>query len=253
MHVVASALGATKASSPSGGPQRVGVSDPGRPSLLVIEDERVTLALLRRVLSRAGFMVLESTTGENGLSLFLAHRPALILLDIGLPGIDGLEVLRRLREQHDGVPILLLTSMDGNRDRVVGLDAGADDYVVKPFDPCELVARVRALLRRVVSQPAAREMMVSGDLRLSVLTRKCSKGVREIDLTPTEAVLLSVLMTHPEEVMSRESLMEHLWGQQCHVTGKSLDVYVHRLREKLTDEGGESPIRTVRGVGYTLR
>ena len=181
-----------------------------------------------------------------------AERPDLVLLDLLLPDLDGMEVCRRLRAQGDPVPVLMLTARDGVDDRVDGLDTGADDYVVKPFDTAELVARVRALLRRT---RAARERPQRrfADLEVDLESREVRRGERLVELTRREFDLLALLVEHPRRVMSRERLMTEAWGYRAAVETNAVDVYVGYLRRKLEEGGEERLLWTVRGVGFVLR
>ena len=221
------------------------------PSILVVDDEPSVRGSLDRALSLDRYAVEAVGDGERALDR-LAERPYdAVVLDIAMPGIDGLEVCRRLREAGDRTPILMLTARDAVDDRVAGLDAGADDYLVKPFALKELTARVRALLRRgeVGDAPVLR----FDDLALNRETREVTRGPRSIELSRTEFSLLELFMDNPRRVLSRSEIFERVWGYDFGPASNSLAVYIGYLRRK-TEAGGESRvIHTVRGVGYVLR
>jgi len=223
----------------------------GDTRILIVEDEATTLSLIRRTLANEGFSILEAGTGEAGLGLYWEYQPQLIVLDIILPGMDGFEVCQTLRSRGEGVPILMLTSKGKDSDRVLGLNLGADDYVVKPFYPKELVARVKAILRRTSKSVAPTANLEYRGITLEFRYRKCIKENGEVDLTPTEFSLLAELLSHPGQVLSRDVLNERLWGANHRGSAKSLDVYIGRLRDKLEGAQEEPPlIHTERGVGY---
>ncbi len=223
--------------------------------ILVVDDEPHIVELVRYNLQQEGYEVLAAGDGETALSKSASERPDLIILDLMLPGVDGLEVCRRLRRES-AVPIIMLTARGGEVERVVGLDLGADDYVIKPFSPRELVARVRAVLRRHVREvapPTARPLCV-GPLRLDAGTQDVMLAGRRVDLTAREFELLRLFMRHPNRVFTRDFLLEHLWGHDFYGSTRTVDMHVSRLREKIEDDPGEPRfIVTVRGVGYKLR
>jgi DNA-binding response OmpR family regulator len=216
--------------------------------VLVVEDERPISDLLRLYLSREGFGVHTEFDGPGGLTAARTKHPVAIVLDVGLPGIDGTEVCRRLRAEDNWVPIIFCTARDDEVDRVLGLELGADDYVTKPFSPREVVARVKSLVRR--SGLAQRESapMSVGDITIDTTQRRVFNGAEEIDLTATEFDLLAHLMSEPGRVFSRDQLLAEVWGYAAVVGTRTVDVHVAQLRGKL---GDASPIRTVRGVGYS--
>jgi two-component system response regulator MprA len=218
--------------------------------LAVDDDPRIT-SLLRRILAYEGYSVSVAASGDEALARTLEHPPDLIVLDIMLPGIDGMEITRRLRMAGDNVPILMLTARDAVADRVQGLAIGADDYLVKPFAPEELVARVNALLRR--TQPERAEVLRYADVELDTGTRLAHRGSREIDLSPTEYELLALFMRRPRQVLTRDLILERVWGLDFEGSSNVMEVYIGYLRNKL--EGGGEPrlIHTVRGVGYVMR
>jgi two-component system response regulator MprA len=225
--------------------------------VLVVDDEPALVKALERALRLDGHDVAIATDGQYALDRLAGSTPDLVVLDVMMPRIDGLEVCRRLRSAGDRVPVLMLTARDGIDDRVDGLDAGADDYLSKPFSLRELRARVRALLRRAEvpdeQDTEARQTVSFGDLRLDPATREVHRGDRPIELTRTEFSLLELFLRHPRVVLSRSQLFEHVWGYDLGATSNALGVYIGYLRRK-TEEGGEPRLlHTVRGVGYALR
>lgn len=225
--------------------------------LVVDDDSRVTSAL-RRTLAYEGYQVSVAANGEQALFLARTKLPDLVILDRMLPGIDGLEVCRRLRaagaEEHAGnLAILMLTARDAVIDRVTGLETGADDYLVKPFALEELLARVKALLRRHQPSDVAREVLVFADLELDTATRQARRGSRLIDLSTTEYELLALFMRNPRIVLTRGLLMDRIWGDDFEGGPNVLEVYIGHLRAKLEREGEERLIQTIRGTGYVLR
>jgi two-component system OmpR family response regulator len=218
---------------------------------LVVEDESKMAALLRRGLQEEGYAVDVAATGEDGAWLGGENDYDVILLDVMLPDIDGFEVCRRLRTGGRWSPILMLTAHDGVQDRVAGLDAGADDYLTKPFSFDELFARVRALLRRGPAERPA--VLSSGDLSLDPATRRVRRAAVELDLTPKEFALLELFLRHPGEALSRTRILEHVWDFAYDGDSNVVDVYVRYLREKVDRPFGRRSIETVRGVGYRLR
>lgn len=218
--------------------------------ILVIEDEQKIADFLRRGLTYEGFQVDVRADGEAGLKAARDNPPDLVILDIMLPGLDGFEVCRRLRAGGP-VPILMLTARDSVSDRVKGLDSGADDYVVKPFHFEELIARVRALLRR--SRPSEEMILHFADLTLNVTTREVTRGTRKVELTTKEFDLLHFFMRHPRQVLPRELIYDRIWGYDFGGESNILEVYIRYLRSKLESGGEPRLIQTVRGVGYALR
>ena len=229
------------------------MTTPGRARLLVVDDERAVRDALRRALRLEGYDVTLAADGEEALASLTSSEPDAVILDVLMPGVDGLVVCRRLRERGSRVPVLMLTARDAVGDRVAGLDAGADDYVVKPFALEELLARVRALLRRARPEDDGDEALAFADLSVDVGTREVRRGDREIDLTRTEFNLLELFLRNPRQVLERTLILERVWGYDFGPTTNSLDVYIGYLRRK-TEAGGEPRlIQTVRGVGYALR
>ncbi|HLG50199.1 MAG: response regulator transcription factor [Chloroflexi bacterium] len=218
--------------------------------ILVIDDDRRITAMLRRALAYEGYEVDIASDGTKGLLIARDRPPDLVILDVMMPGLDGLEVCRRLRTGGD-VPILMLTARDEVPDRVAGLDAGADDYLVKPFALEELTARVRALLRR--RDGSASTVLSFGDLKLDTARREAMRGNRVIELTTKEYELLALFMRHPRQVLTRDVILEQVWGYDFGGDANVLEVYVGYLRNKLEEGGEPRLIQTVRGAGYVLR
>jgi two-component system response regulator MprA len=213
--------------------------------VLIVDDDAGVRRMLARTLEGAGYEVTVAADGSGALVENERSAPDLILLDVTMPGMDGLGVTRRLRAKGDAIPVLLLTARDGVADRVAGLDAGADDYLVKPFASDELLARVRALLRR---GGAPGDLLSAGDVTLDLVERAASRAGRMLNLTPREADLLELLLRNARAVVTREQALAHVWGDGG-VTANAVDRYVAYLRSKL----GDPPlIRTVRGVGFVL-
>ena len=222
---------------------------PSRGLILVIEDEPAIAELIRLNLAGAGFGVRLERDGEAGLAAVGRCRPDAVILDVGLPGIDGVEVCRRLRAAQDWTPVLFVTARDDEVDRIVGLELGADDYVTKPFSPRELVARVATVLRRSQGLADASAPLRVGAVRLDPAGRRVHAGDREVNLTATEFDLLAYLMRRPGRVFDREQLLNAVWGYSAVAGARTVDVHIAQVRAKLRDA---SPIRTVRGVGYAV-
>ncbi|MER8183200.1 response regulator transcription factor [Kitasatospora sp. NPDC094015] len=231
--------------------------------VLVVDDEPALRDALESSLAFEGYEVATATDGYEALEAVERQRPDLVLLDIMMPRMDGLTTVRRMRSRGDAVPVLMLTARDAVGDRVTGLDVGADDYLAKPFELDELLARVRALLRRnaLAAEAAARasvetddsEVLAFADLRMNLATREVTREGRPIELTRTEFMLLEMFLSHPRQVLTREQILKAVWGFDFEPSSNSLDVYVMYLRRK-TEQGGMSRvIQTVRGVGYALR
>lgn len=232
----------------------------GEARILVVDDEPAVREALRRSLAFEGYAVQTAVDGLDALDKAASYAPDLIVLDIQMPRMDGLTAARRLRAAGGVVPILMLTARDTVGDRVTGLDAGADDYLVKPFELDELFARVRALLRRsayaaprTAGDEQPEDVLTFGDLRMDLATREVSRGGRAVELTRTEFTLLEMFLAHPRQVLTREQILKTVWGFDFEPSSNSLDVYVMYLRRK-TEAGGEPRVvHTVRGVGYALR
>jgi DNA-binding response OmpR family regulator len=220
------------------------------PRVLVVEDDRDIADVLRRSLDLDGYEVRLAGDGEAALAEAGVFEPDAVILDLGLPKLDGVEVCRRLRSDGD-VPILMLTARDGVDDRVGGLDSGADDYLVKPFERRELLARLRALLRRRPPRGAA--SLVVGDLRLNPDAHEAFRGDRALDLTSREFELLEYFMRNDRLVVSRERLLDDVWGYHPYAETNTVDVFISNLRRKLESDGENRVLHTVRGSGYVLR
>lgn len=221
-------------------------------TVLVVDDDERLLKMLQRTLTYEGFCVLTAIDGASALEQVQTHHPDVMVLDWMMPGLDGIQVVKQLRAQRDPVLILILTARDAIEDRVLGLDSGADDYLPKPFAPAELIARLRALLRRSSAIPQD-EPLTYADLYLNPLTRETRRGTRAFELTAKEFDLLHYLMRHPRRVLHREEILQNVWGYDFEGEDNVLEVYIGYLRRK-TEAGGEPRlIQTVRGVGYVLR
>ena len=224
--------------------------------ILVVDDDRAVRESLRRSLEFNGYQVELASDGAQALEANIPNRPDAMVLDVMMPRLDGLEVARRLRSTGDDLPILVLTARDTVSDRVSGLDAGADDYLPKPFALEELLARLRALLRRAIpdgQNGQASEMLSFADLTLDPGTREVRRGGREISLTRTEFALLELFLSYPKHVLTRGRILEEVWGYDFPTSGNALEVYVGYLRRKTEAEAEPRLIHTVRGVGYVLR
>ena len=221
-----------------------------RVRILVIEDERRVRSFLERGLTEAGFSVDAATDGQAGLDLALVHPYDAIVLDLMLPKKDGLSVLRELRAAGRSVPVLILTARDEVDDRVRGLDAGADDYLPKPFAFAELLARLRALLRRGTSRPSLLEV---GDLRVDLVARRAERAGRKLELSAKEFALLEYLARHAGEVVTRTMISEHVWDMNFDSFSNVIDVYIRYLRRKIDEPFATKLIHTRRGIGYVLQ
>jgi two-component system response regulator MprA len=222
--------------------------------ILVIDDERAVRESLRRALELEGYEIELASDGEEALVRFGLESPVdAAILDVLMPGIDGLEVCRRLRVNGNRVPVLMLTARAEVDSRVAGLDAGADDYLAKPFALAELLARVRALLRRSGNGEEASDTLRFADLELDPGTREVRRAGRPIELTRTEFSLLELFLRNPRQVLTRSIIFERVWGYDFGPSSNSLDVYIGYLRRKSEDGGAARLIHTVRGVGYALR
>ncbi|MGW0563655.1 response regulator transcription factor [Streptomyces sp. NPDC003016] len=228
--------------------------------ILIVDDEPAVREALQRSLAFEGYGTEVAVDGVDALAKAASYAPDLIVLDIQMPRMDGLTAARRIRSSGDTLPILMLTARDTVGDRVTGLDAGADDYLVKPFELDELFARIRALLRRsayaagtAAGEEAPGHVLSFADLRMDLVTREVTRGGRPVELTRTEFTLLEMFLAHPRQVLTREQILKAVWGFDFEPSSNSLDVYVMYLRRK-TEAGGEPRlVHTVRGVGYALR
>jgi two-component system OmpR family response regulator len=234
---------------PESGHDGVVTDPPAKGLVLVVEDERPIADLVRLYLSREGFGVHVEHDGTAGLAAARRLRPVVCVLDIALPGTDGTDICRRLRADGDWTPVIFLTARDDEVDRVLGLELGADDYVTKPFSPRELVARVKALVRRAAGPPDGGRVRTLGPLTLDPERRRATVDGSALSLTPTEFDLLAHLLGRPGRVFTREELLATVWGYASHAGTRTVDVHVAQVRGKLGDAAGM--IRTVRGVGYT--
>lgn len=224
--------------------------------MLVVDDEPALREALQSSLEFEGYKVVTANDGQAALDAVAADTYDAVLLDVMMPRLDGLTACRRLRASGNHIPVLMLTARDAVGDRVSGLDAGADDYLVKPFELDELLARVRALLRRgaLSSSPAeGADTLTYGDLRMDLATREVTRADRRLDLTRTEYLLMELFLAHPRQVLTRDQILSEVWGFDFEPTSNSLDVYVMYLRRKTEAGGQPRVIHTVRGVGYVLR
>ena len=224
-----------------------------KPTVLVVEDEEALSMLLQYNLEKEGYNVVATADGEEAAMLVREMEPDLVLLDWMLPSLSGIELCRRLRSRSEtrNLPIVMITARGEEADRIRGLDTGADDYITKPFSTTELMARIRAVLRRI--RPALAEDIVTfGDVVMDRSTHRVRRGEREIHLVPTEYRLLEHLMQHPGRVFSRAQLLDAVWGSDVYVEARTVDVHIGRLRKALNQKGQRDPIRTVRAAGYAL-
>ncbi|HSD80897.1 MAG TPA: response regulator transcription factor [Solirubrobacteraceae bacterium] len=226
------------------------MSTPRDPRVLVVEDDEEIAQVLQRSLRLEGYEVRLAADGPAALQTAAAFNPDLVVLDLGLPGLDGIDVARALRREDD-VPILILTARDALDSRVEGLDAGADDYLIKPFERQELLARLRALLRR--RPPRGSASLVVGDLALNPDTHEVRRGERDVELTQREFELLEYLMRNERIVVPRQRLLEEVWGYDPFATTNTIEVFVSNVRRKLEAEGEPRLLHTIRGAGYVLR
>lgn len=226
---------------------------PSRPVVLLVEDEAAQREVLRYNLEAEGFEVAIAQDGEEAMERLAEGAPDLILLDWMLPHVSGIEVCRRLRLRPEtrSIPVIMLSARSEEVDKVRGLETGADDYVIKPYSVIELMARLRAHLRRV-RPSAAGQVLDWGDLRLDSETHRVSRAGVELKLGPTEFRLLAAFMERPGKVWTREALLDRVWGRDIYVDSRTVDVHIGRLRKALMAQGGEDPLRTVRGAGYSL-
>ncbi len=224
-----------------------------KPLVLVVEDESALVTLLTYNLEAEGFRVASARDGEDALLMAKEQKPDLVLLDWMLPLMSGIEVCRQLRRSPDSraTPILMLTARGEEGDKLRGLDSGADDYVTKPFSPAELIARVRALLRRARPETTA-ETLAYDDLSLDLAAHRARRNGREVHLAPTEFRLLRHFLAHPGRVFSREQLLDSVWGRDVYVEPRTVDVHIRRLRKAVNGRGDADLIRTVRSAGYAL-
>lgn len=233
---------------------RVSTSGTPQHRVLVVDDDKAVRESLRRSLEFNGYAVLQAADGAEALANIASAHPDLVVMDVMMPRLDGIEATRALRQAGNDVPILVLTARDAVGDRVEGLDAGADDYLTKPFALEELLARIRALLRRAVPVEGEDDEVLSfADLTMNVATREVLRGHRTIELTRTEFTLMEMFLRRPRRVLERSFILEEVWGYDFPTTANSLEVYVGYLRRKTEAEGEPRLIHTVRGVGYVLK
>ncbi|HVL51396.1 MAG TPA: response regulator transcription factor [Actinomycetota bacterium] len=219
--------------------------------ILVVDDEPAVRDAVQRALKLESYQVDTASDGSEALKSLAVASPDLMILDLLMPRVDGLEVCRRLRAAGDSTPVLMLTARDSVANRVEGLDAGADDYLVKPFALDELLARVRALLRR--SSPEGGQLLKFSDLSMDTVSREVKRGSRPIELTRTEFLLLELFLNNPRRVLTREIILDRVWGFDFGPESNSLEVYIGYLRKKMEADGEPRLIHTIRGVGYVLR
>jgi two-component system phosphate regulon response regulator PhoB len=221
--------------------------------ILIVEDEAALVELLRYNFEQEDFRVSSASDGEEALVMVAEDRPDLVVLDWMLPLMSGLEACRQIRRRPEtrALPIIMLTARGEEADRVRGLEGGADDYLTKPFSPRELVARVRAVLRRARPEPID-EKLAFGDISMDLAAHRVTRGGRHVHLGPTEFRLLRYLLEHPGRVFSREQLLDAVWGSDVYVEPRTVDVHIRRLRRALNEERASDPIRTVRSAGYAL-
>lgn len=219
--------------------------------ILVVDDEPAVRDAVQRALKLESYQVETASDGAEALKALAIASPDLMILDLLMPRVDGLEVCRRLRAAGDSTPVLMLTARDSVANRVEGLDAGADDYLVKPFALDELLARVRALLRR--SSPEGQQVLKFSDLSMDTTSREVKRGNRSIELTRTEFLLLELFLNNPRRVLTREIILDRVWGFDFGPESNSLEVYIGYLRKKMESDGEPRLIHTIRGVGYVLR
>lgn len=221
--------------------------------VLVVEDETALATLLTYNLEQAGFAVTVAETGEDAITALEEQPPDLVLLDWMLPHVSGIELCRRIRRAKATaeLPIIMLTARSEEADRIRGLDTGADDYVTKPFSPAELIARIKALLRRARPELSA-DMLSAGEIVMDLAAHRVHVSQTEVELGPTEFRLLQHFMEHPGRVYSRDQILDAVWGRDINVEDRTVDVHIGRLRKALRDAAGRDPIRTVRGAGYSL-
>jgi len=227
-----------------------------RQRILIVDDDEKIISMLRRGLAFEGYEVLTASNGEQGLNKMMESEPDLVILDVMMPKVDGWEVCRRIREAGSSVPVIMLTAKDDIKDRVKGLDNGADDYLVKPFALEELLARVRALLRRKSSETEVESIsrqVAYENLVLDLDMRQVIRDGHTIELTTKEFELLHLFMLNPKRVLTRDMIMEKIWGYDFSGESNVLEVYVAMLRQKTEEFGGKRIIQTVRGAGYVLR
>ncbi|ANA79050.1 DNA-binding response regulator [Paenibacillus glucanolyticus] len=224
-----------------------------RSRILIVDDDEKIISMLRRGLAFEGYDVLTASNGAEGLKVILSEEPDVVVLDVMMPQVDGFEALRRLREGGSTIPVLMLTAKDEVENRVKGLDTGADDYLVKPFALEELLARVRALLRRKTGDDSSNHRLTYEDLTMDTDAREVIRSGQRLELTAKEFELLHLFMQNPKRVLSRDLIMDKIWGYDYSGESNVLEVYIAMLRQKTEEHGGKRLIQTIRGAGYILR
>ncbi|QCT03864.1 winged helix family two component transcriptional regulator [Paenibacillus algicola] len=224
-----------------------------RPRILIVDDDEKIISMLRRGLAFEGYEVHTAANGAEGLKMVLNEEPDAVILDVMMPQVDGFEALRRLREGGSRIPVLMLTAKDELENRVKGLDTGADDYLVKPFALEELLARIRALLRRNSSDEQSTSKLTFEDISMDVSAREVLRGGQRLELTAKEFELLHLFLLNPKRVLSRDLIMDKIWGYDYSGESNVLEVYIAMLRQKTEEHGGKRVIQTIRGAGYILR
>lgn len=221
--------------------------------ILIVEDEESIRGFLKINLKRNGFEVLETNNGEEGLEILEREEPAMVILDVMLPGIDGFEVCKRIREKQDDIGIIMLTAKGQEMDKIIGLEYGADDYMVKPFNPMELLLRIKAILRRI-GKDDEKKVLKEGIFTVDIYGKKIFKGDEEIDLTPKEYALIKIFIENPNRAFSRDELLDLAWGKNYFADSKIIDVNIRRLRSKIEDSSSKQGyIETIWGFGYRWR
>ncbi|ATD55974.1 response regulator transcription factor [Clostridium chauvoei] len=222
--------------------------------ILLVEDEDSIRGFLKINLKRNDFDVLEAATGEDGLKIAEIEKPSIAILDVMLPGIDGFKVCDKLRRKYPNMGIIMLTAKGQDIDKIMGLEYGADDYIVKPFNPLEVVLRVKALLRRVLEKKEKKDKLIVGDFTIDLYAQKLLKKEEEIDLTPKEYLLMKLFLENPNRAFTRDELLDLVWGENYFGDSKIIDVNIRRLRSKIEDDSYEPKyIETVWGIGYRWR
>ncbi|MFI2856466.1 response regulator transcription factor [Paenibacillus sp. JSM ZJ436] len=224
-----------------------------RPRILIVDDDEKIISMLRRGLAFEGYEVHTAANGAEGLKMVLNEEPDAVILDVMMPQVDGFEALRRLREGGSRIPVLMLTAKDELENRVKGLDTGADDYLVKPFALEELLARIRALLRRNSGDEQSTSKLTFEDISMDVSAREVLRGGQRLELTAKEFELLHLFLLNPKRVLSRDLIMDKIWGYDYSGESNVLEVYIAMLRQKTEEHGGKRLIQTIRGAGYILR
>ena len=221
--------------------------------ILIVEDEESIRGFLKINLKRNGFEVLETNNGEEGLEILEREEPAMVILDVMLPGIDGFEVCKRIREKQEDIGIIMLTAKGQEMDKIIGLEYGADDYMVKPFNPMELLLRIKAILRRI-GKDDEKKVLKEGIFTVDIYGKKIFKGDEEIDLTPKEYALIKIFIENPNRAFSRDELLDLAWGKNYFADSKIIDVNIRRLRSKIEDSSSKQGyIETIWGFGYRWR